>query len=131
TGEKVSLETLAGSPVVLSAWTPWCHNCDEDLAELSEFSRSSRSKGFEVVAVNLDVGDVDDEIDAKIAEHDLTTTLWRDRTNSFRAAFGSVGVPTTVVLDATGRVVRVLPGVVDFADPSVTAVLEEARKAAS
>jgi thiol-disulfide isomerase/thioredoxin len=126
-GDRVDLASLRGRPAVLSAWTTWCHNCDEDLALLGAFSRSPASRPFEVVAVNLDVASVEDEIDAKIEAHDLEVTLWRDRTNRFRSAFGAVGVPTTVVLDARGTVVRLLPGAVDFTDPEVVAALAAAR----
>ena len=55
---------------------------------LQEFSSSEDAKGLEVVAVNLDAASVDDEIDAKIERHGLSTQLWRDRRNEFKRVLG-------------------------------------------
>jgi len=126
-GDKMSLATLAGTPVVLTSWATWCAECDELLAGLQAFTVSSESEGVEVVAVNLDAADNTAEIDAKIADHGLSATLWRDRRNEFRAAFGALGVPTSVVLDRDGTVVALFPGAVDFTGEDFTEALAEAR----
>jgi peroxiredoxin len=110
TGDTVSLDDLAGAPAVLVSWATWCRECDEELASLQAFAESPAADGVTVVAVNLDAADVDDAIHDKIERHGLTVELWRDRRNEFRRAFGALGVPTTVVLDADGDVVGTFPG---------------------
>ncbi len=127
----VSTEALRGRPAVLTSWTTWCKECDEELAALQAFAGSPGAEGVAVVAVNLDSGDVTDEIMAKIDRHGLTTSLWRDRRNEFKHAFGALGVPTTVVLDTGGTVVGLFPGVVHFGEPAVLGALEKARAADS
>jgi cytochrome c biogenesis protein CcmG/thiol:disulfide interchange protein DsbE len=128
TGEAVSVEQLEGAPALLVSWATWCRECDEELAGLQEFASSPLADGVTIVAVNLDAADVDDEIAAKIERHGLTVELWRDRRNDFRRAFGALGVPTTVVLDADGAVTGTFPGAVDFADADVLAALEQASR---
>lgn len=113
-GEAVSVADLAGRPALLVSWTTWCTECDELLSGLAEFAASPAAEGVEIVAVNLDAADVPAEIDAKIAEHELTTDLWRDRRNDFKRAFGAMGVPTTILLDGEGTVVGTFPGAADF-----------------
>jgi peroxiredoxin len=127
TGEPVSVASLAGQPALLVSWATWCRECDEELAGLQAFAESPDADGIEIVAVNLDAGNVEDEIDAKVAEHGLTTELWRDRRNDFKSTFGALGVPTTVLLDADGAVVELFPGAVDFEDDAVTAALDQLR----
>lgn len=127
TGEEVSLEQLKGSPAILVSWATWCRECDEELAGLHAFASSPEADGVTIVAVNLDAADVDDEIDAKIARHGLTVELWRDRRNEFRQAFGALGVPTTVVLDAHGEAVGTFPGAVDLGQAEVVRALDQAR----
>ena len=127
TGEEVSVDSLRGQPALLVSWTTWCTECDEELEGLAAFAESPEAEGIGIVAVNLDAADVQDEIDAKVAAHDLTTELWRDRRNDFRATFGAIGVPTTVLLDAEGAVVGTFPGAVDFDDAEVLEALDELR----
>jgi peroxiredoxin len=128
TGEDVSVDSLRGEPALLVSWTTWCTECDEELAGLAAFADSPQAEGIEIVAVNLDAAHVEEEIDAKVAQHGLTTTLWRDRRNEFRSAFGAIGVPTTVLLDAEGEVVGTFPGAVDFEDAEVLEALDELRR---
>ncbi len=127
-GEEVSVESLQGQPALLVSWTTWCTECDEELAGLATFAKSPEAEGIEIVAVNLDAANVTDEIDAKVSAHGLTTALWRDRRNEFRSAFGAIGVPTTVLLDAEGEVVGTYPGAVDFQDAEVLEALDELRQ---
>ncbi|MFO7279125.1 MAG: TlpA disulfide reductase family protein [Thermoanaerobacterales bacterium] len=127
TGEEVSVADLAGRPALLVSWATWCTECDEVLAGLQEFAESPAADGVEVVAVNLDASDAGGAVEAKVDEHDLTTTLWRDRRNEFKRAFGALGVPTTVVLDRDGAVTATFPGAVDLTGEEVTAALAAAR----
>lgn len=127
TGEAVSVADLAGSPALLVSWATWCRECEEELAGLAAFASSPEADDVRIVAVNLDAGDVDDEIQAKVDGAGLTVELWRDRRNEFRSAFGALGVPTTVVLDAGGEVVGTFPGAVDFDDAEVLDALDDAR----
>lgn len=126
-GDAVSVESLRGHPVVLVSWATWCRECDEELAGLQEFASSPEASGVEIVAVNIDAGDATEAIDEKVAEHGLTTRLWRDRRNEFKAAFGALGVPTTVLLDAEGEVVGLYPGAIDFEDGEVLEALAALR----
>lgn len=122
----VSVADLAGAPALLVSWATWCHACDEELAGLAEFAASDAAEGVQIVAVNLDAADVDDQIRDKVERHGLDVELWRDRRNEFRRAFGALGVPTTVLLDADGGVRGLFAGAVDFDSHDVTVALAEA-----
>lgn len=130
TGDDVSVDDLAGRPVLLVSWATWCAECDELLAGLQAFADSSAAEGVEVVAVNLDASDTAG-IEAKIDGHGLTTGLWRDRRNDFKREFGALGVPTSVVIDVDGAVVASFPGAVDFAGEDVARALDDARSGSS
>jgi peroxiredoxin len=114
TGADVSVAALRGSPALLVSWATWCRECDAELSGLQDFAESPAS-------------DVIDEIKAKIDRHALTTTLWRDKRNEFKRAFGALGVPTTVLLDANGVVVGTFPGAVDFHEQRILDALARVR----
>lgn len=123
-GEAVSVADFAGEPVLLVSWTTWCTECDELLSGLASFASSPAAEGVTIVAVNLDAADVDDLIAAKIAEHEVTAVLWRDRRNDFKRAFSALGVPTSVLLDADGSTVGTFPGAAAF-DGDVAAAITD------
>lgn len=127
TGDEVSVVSLRGQPVMLTSWTTWCAECDEILGGLADFADDPRSAGVILVAVNLDTGNVDDEIAAKITAHALDIALWRDRRNEFRRTFGALGVPTSVLLDADGRVAGMFPGTVDFSEARISQAIDAVR----
>lgn len=128
TGADVSVASLRGDPVLLVSWATWCAECDEELSGLQEFAESNAADGIEIVAVNIDASDVIDEINAKIDRHSLTTSLWRDKRNEFKRAFGALGVPTTVLLDANGTMIGLFPGAVDFGDERILQALRQVRE---
>lgn len=127
TGDSVSVESLRGDPVMLVSWATWCRQCDEELAGLQEFATSDEADGITIVAVNLDAASVDDEIAAKIEQHQLAVPQWRDRRNDFKRTFKAIGVPTTVLIDADGTVAGTFPGAIDFDNNEFVAALEEVR----
>lgn len=127
TGNEVSVSSLRGAPVLLVSWATWCNECDAELSGLQDFAESNAAAGIEIVAVNIDASDVGDEINAKIAKHGLTTSLWRDKRNEFKRAFGALGVPTSVLLDASGAMIGLFPGAVDFQEQQVLDALEHVR----
>ncbi len=127
TDADVSVASLRGAPVLLVSWATWCAECDEELAGLQDFAESNAADGIEIVAVNIDASDVIAEINAKIDRHSLSTSLWRDKRNEFKRAFGALGVPTTVLLDANGTLVGLFPGAVDFGDQRILEALQKVR----
>lgn len=127
-GEAVSTESLLGQPALLVSWATWCKECDEELAGLQEFADSDLADGLHIVAVNLDAADVGDQIDAKVERHALSVELWRDKRNGFKRTFGALGVPTTVLLDADGKVVETFPGAIDFTQASVLDAIERVKE---
>lgn len=125
-GDQVSVADLAGQPALLVSWTTWCTECDELLSGLAAFASSPAAEGVAIVAVNLDAADVSTQIDAKLAEHGVTTALWRDRRNDFKRAFAAIGVPTSVLLDAEGTLMATFPGAADF-DGEVAGAIADLR----
>ncbi len=113
--------------MLLVSWATWCTECDKELSGLQDFADSNAADGIEVVAVNIDASNVTGEINAKIDRNGLNTSLWRDRRNDFKRAFGALGVPTTVLLDADGKVAAVFPGAVDFDDQNILDALEQVK----
>jgi peroxiredoxin len=123
-GQAVSLRDYRGSVIILTSWATWCMDCKEELAALESLWNSERERGLVVIAVNLDAVEADERIANMVARYDLTYPVWRDPENVFFSTFNTPGIPTTVLLDRQGVVMRAWVGPVDFVSADFKSEIE-------
>jgi peroxiredoxin len=125
---SVSLSQYRGSAIVLMSWATWCMDCEDELAALERLWVSEQAQGLVVIAVNLDAVEANERIENMVSQYHLTYPVWRDPENVFFATFNAPGIPTTVLLDKQGTVVRAWVGPVDFGDAKVKLEIEKAME---
>jgi len=113
TGKPVSTVDLRGHPVLLVSWATWCKECKTELPALEHYFEAHTSGPLRIVLVNVNSSDSRKEIDDIVTRYHLSMTQWRDRDNDFETRFGTVGVPTAVLLDRAGKVVKTWPGAIN------------------
>lgn len=123
-GQEVSLNQYRGSAIVLMSWATWCMDCKEELAALELLWNAEHERGLVVIAINLDAAGASHRIETMVNGYDLTYPVWRDPENIFYSTFNAPGIPTTVLLDKQGTVVRAWVGPVDFDSEDVKAEIE-------
>jgi cytochrome c biogenesis protein CcmG/thiol:disulfide interchange protein DsbE len=107
-GRDVSLQSLAGRPVVLNFWASWCVPCGDEAAVLEAAWERYRPRG--VLMLGLDTQDLKGDALAFVREHGTTYPSIREAGSRVRDAFGLTGVPETFLIDAQGRVALHIPG---------------------
>lgn len=117
TGEELALDTLLdGRPMVVNFFASWCPPC---VSEMPDFEEVHQDLGDRVRFVGLSVDDSrDDEAgsspDAEIVERTGVTYEWyQDRRGDVINATGAVQMPTTMFIDADGRIVELHSGALD------------------
>ena len=118
-GGELSLDALRGKVVLLNVWATWCVPCVTEMPALERLYRQFRNDGLEIVAVSVDAGfgQTDDlgrpggDVRAFVKERDLTFTVLLDPQRRVERLFQLVGVPTTIVIDREGRIVRKAVGI--------------------
>lgn len=103
-GDKVSLSDFKGKVVWLCFWATWCHACKVEMKHLDEIRRNLATRGFEVIAINIDSPD----------RHSLAVSQSRALKLSYPVLFdpdsrvvslynSSMDLPFSVLIDRNGN----------------------------
>jgi cytochrome c biogenesis protein CcmG, thiol:disulfide interchange protein DsbE len=102
TGGDVRIGEPADDITLLNVWATWCTSCREEMADLESLHRAYNARGVRVVAVSLDAGS-NELVRRFVAREALTFTIVHDRDARLQSLFRVNGVPSTYVIDRTGR----------------------------
>lgn len=108
-GEVMTLSELRGSPVILNFWATWCPPCRAEMPELEAFWQMYKSD--QLLLIGVDQGE-----DSAVVEEfargvvDTTFPLLLDQRTDVGALYGVRALPTTVFIDADGRIQAIKVG---------------------
>ena len=122
-GKPASLGDFAGKPAVVNLWATWCRPCLKEMPSLERLQ--SQFAGRLVVAAISEDRAGGKVVNPFVAEHALKgLKIYLDPKGEVAHAFKARGLPTSVVLDAKGRVVGKVEGPAEWDSARMTAVLE-------
>ena len=132
-GRDISLASLRGKVVILNAWATWCRPCVREMPALQRVYEQLRHEGLEVVAVSVDAapggrdaqGNEGGDIKAFAERLGLTFTILHDPGRRIEQTFLLYGLPTTVVLDRSGRIAHKVLGAAEWDDAAHMSNLRE------
>ena len=129
TGQIKDLSQWKGKVVLLNLWATWCAPCRKEMPELAKLQKLLGSADFEVVALSEDLkGAEASAAFLKEAGAD-NLALYVDPKATALAAIQSVGLPTTLLIDRTGREVGRLLGPADWASEDAQKLVKVALDA--
>lgn len=107
-GGTLSLADFAGRPLLINFWATWCAPCVEELPLLAGAAAQYDVDGLAVLLV--DVGEEIGVVQAFVEERGLELPVAMDYNNAVSHAYRVGGYPTSVLIDAQGRVVDLRRG---------------------
>ncbi len=119
-GSTGTLDRYVGEPLVVNFFASWCTPC---LAELPEFEAVAQTVAGDVTFVGLNLQEPPEAGLAVIEQTGITYDVARDPDGSLFTAFEALGMPTTVFIDADGKVARVWSG--QLSGQALTDLIEE------
>ena len=100
-GKEWTLDSLRGKVVVLNFWASWCGPCVDELPGLNQLAGGAADGGLVVLGVNYK--ESADAIARFAHEHPFQYPLLRDKSGAAFKAWTSGVMPTTILIDRSGR----------------------------
>jgi len=112
TGSRLSLSHYRGSVVVLNFWGSWCGPCRAEAPDLAALASRYRSRGVRFLGIDIQ----DNPANAKAFMHTFRVTYpsFNDPGDEialeFRQTVPPAAIPTTLVIDRSGRIAARIVG---------------------
>jgi len=101
-GEPVSLVDYKGHVVMLNFWATWCPPCRAEMPMIETAYKHYKDQGFVVLAVNN--AERSDQVSSFADQYKLTFPILLDYSADIQQQFAIKGYPTSLFLDAKGKV---------------------------
>lgn len=121
-GERIGSADLRGRVRLVHFFATWCEPCRPELASLDRLKAEVGSRGLEILAIS--VAEVEPRLRRFFADNPVGFPILLDRDRATSRAWGIDALPSTVVLDRTGRPRLAVRGDLDWQRPDVVAALE-------
>ncbi len=102
TMQVARLGDYEGSVVLLNVWATWCQPCREEMPSIERLYQELGPRGLRVVAVSVDDGGAEADIQEFVREFGLTFDILHDPTGRILQTYQMIGVPETFLIDRTG-----------------------------
>lgn len=116
-GKKIALADFKGKVILLNFWATWCAPCKKEMPDLSEINKELKDKDFKMYGVNVFFKG-NPTIESVLQTIPVSYPIL-DGNDEVVAAFEKAmgekmeGVPTTLVVDKTGKIVETMVGMRD------------------
>ncbi|UCF90398.1 MAG: TlpA family protein disulfide reductase [Desulfobacterales bacterium] len=121
-GRTVSLSDFRGKIVFLNFWATWCPACRVEMPAMEKLHQKLKTKDFAMVTVSLH--ETAAEVKQYFADNHLTFMALVDSTGAVGYRLGIRSIPTTVILDESGRIIGQALGPREWNDKAAVALFE-------
>lgn len=107
-GVTDALENYRGKVVLVNLWASWCAPCRSETPALEQLYRENASRGF--VVLGIDQGESLNVARDFANSLKLTYPILVDEDQHYGRAYAAVGLPTSLLVDRSGHIVRGIDG---------------------
>ncbi|MBC2772751.1 TlpA family protein disulfide reductase [Rhizobium sp. AQ_MP] len=127
-GSAMTMANFANKTVLINLWATWCVPCREEMPALNNLQKAAGGEAFQVLAINIDTGDVE-KPQTFLEETGVDALgLYRDASmgvfNQLKREGLAFGLPVTLLVDGKGCLLGSMngPAVWDGADAKALVV---------
>lgn len=107
-GAAVSLDRYKGHVVLMNLWASWCPPCRAEMPDLQRLAQTYARKGLVVIGVNE--GESPQRAREFADSLGIRFPIWIDDRQRYGRVYAALGMPTTVIIDGSGNVVKGFDG---------------------
>ena len=123
--QRISLKAFGGKALLVNFWATWCIPCVREMPALNALARDLGGDDFAVVAI-ASGQQVGKNPDVFLKEHQLEAlALYTDPHASLMALFETKTLPTTLLVDRSGRILGGVIGETDWSSDEARALLTQ------
>jgi len=119
-GERTSLNAFRGQVLIVNSWATWCEPCVAEIRTLLALRAAVPDSGL---AFALIAPQRREPVAEFVRRRAMTLPVFLER-NAAPAVFRFEGVPTTLIIDRTGRIVLRHRGAAAWDAPKIRALVE-------
>lgn len=126
-GARTDLARSTGKVRVLNLWATWCPPCRREMPALDRLQAALGGADFEVIALSVDTGrGAAAAVAAFYASLGLKSLgMYVDPTGTAAERLGAAGIPTTLLIDRSGRELGRMSGPAAWDSPDVLAYVRQ------
>ena len=123
-GKILSLNKFRGKLLLINFWATWCTPCILEMPSLVTLQRKRGGSDFTVLAVSQDFQEWK-AINPFLERYKLDgLPIYVDRKSAAGSKLKVIGLPTSVLLSPTGKVLGHLKGVAEWDSPEALALID-------
>ena len=124
-GSGRTVADFAGKGVLLNFWATWCGPCEAELPSLDRLAAQLAGDKIDVLPLASDHGGAA-VVERYYREHHIThLRVWLDPDGAAMHAIAARGIPTTLILDRSGRQVAMVEGGADWESEGAAAIIRK------
>lgn len=127
-GGTSGIAAYRGRIVVMNLWASWCPPCRAEMPDLERLYAAYRAEN--VVVVGIDQGESPSKVSAFARALGITYPILLDQQQQYGRVYAALGLPTTILVDRNGVVVRGFDGPLSY-EQMVSAVRAASGKSGS
>ena len=121
-GGRHAIEDYRGQVLVVNFWGSWCVPCVRELPGLNRLRQAFSSQPFEIIGVN--VAEHPNRLKRFLAQHPIEFPVLYDRHSEAYHTWKVKALPTSFVIDRSGRVRYRAAGALEWDSMEVIGIIE-------
>ena len=120
-GEEHQLSDYKGQGVFVNFWGTWCKPCEKEFPLMEKQYQVYKDQGVQILAVNIAQSDY--EVRQFAEQRDLTFPIVIDKTKSVMEAYNIRPLPTTLLVNAEGKIEKIITG--EMSEEDIKSYMEQ------